>query len=130
MLNENQLAELEKYREVDPTVMEEEYLSWEAHARLYTWHNDPSRLLEKLQYNRARMHRMTELEEYDKWSGNPRGWRCYSEGSSKFRRKDGKPVTEMDVEAINLNVRGQGHGVKVSEDGMYISHSWFVDSSD
>lgn len=132
MLTAQQQKDLEHYRESDPSVTEEEFLSWgERYGPLYSWDiTNPERVARKIRSNRARLHRKNELEEYDVKSGNPYGWRCYFEGSSKFRRRDGKPLTEYDVEAVRLNVKGQGNQVKVSEDGMVAAHSWFCDSSD
>lgn len=55
---------------------------------------------------------------------------CYRSGKDRFTRKDGMPVTEEDIRAVDMRRMGQGHHVKGSPGDMEIIHDWFVDSSD
>lgn len=55
---------------------------------------------------------------------------CYSTGTDQFVRKDGQPINEEDIRAVDFRRIGQGHSVKGVPGGMDIVHEWSVDSSD
>jgi hypothetical protein len=133
MLTAQQQEVFEVLRAGDSSLTEEEFQVLNENSRIYVWSRDkenPEEAARTLARARARLHRDTVLEKFEATSGNPHGWRCYSEGVSKYRRKDGEPLTDMDVECINLLPVGQGHSVVVAEDRSYLTHKWFVDSSD
>lgn len=55
---------------------------------------------------------------------------CYRSGKDRFRRKDGLPISQEDIRAVDRRRIGQGHHVRGNPGDMEIIHEWAVDSSD
>lgn len=85
---------------------------------------------EALDAARARKYRELFLEVDEGKSGSSSPYRCYSQGTTVYRRKDGQPVTQADIDSVQANRVGQGHTVIGSPGDVEIIHKWFVDSSD
>lgn len=83
-----------------------------------------------LDASRARIYREKHLEKVEGKSNSSSPYRCYSQGTTVYRRKDGEPVTQADIDAVDANVVGQGHTVIAKPGDQEITHKWFVDSSD
>jgi hypothetical protein len=54
----------------------------------------------------------------------------YREATDVYTRKDGKPVTMTDIQAVLHISPGQGSKTDNNPGDMEIVHNWFVDSSD
>lgn len=79
---------------------------------------------------RATIYREENLVRDKEKSTSRSPYRCYSEGTTVWRRKDGQPITQDDIEAVKANRIGQGHTVIAAPGENVIVHKWFVDSSD
>lgn len=55
---------------------------------------------------------------------------CYSEGVTSYSRKDGLPITEEDIRAIDMCRYGQGHAIQGKAGDPEVFHHWYCDSSD
>ena len=57
-------------------------------------------------------------------------YNCCSKGIKVFKRKDGKPITQNDVDALNEHSLGQVNNVSKSVGEMTVTQEWLCDSSD
>jgi hypothetical protein len=87
-------------------------------------HEQASR--ERLEYQKRRYFEFVLDSERVRSSSR----NCYSEGVTKYVRKDGSPITEEDIRAVDLHRIGQGHSVRGKPGDMEILHHWYCDSSD
>lgn len=124
-MNEKQEADLKKFREIDPFLSEEEFLSFK--VTLYSYDHGKY-LEEKLVRLRQRAYRDTVLKRYDVKSWN--AGRCYNKGSETWARVDGDPLTEEDIQAIKALSYGQYTGTKNVAGDLEAFVTWACDSSD
>lgn len=67
-----------------------------------------------------------KVPEQSKYSSS----NCWHEGHSVYRRKDGLPITQDDIDVLNTRVFGQTNIVRGNVGDMTIAHDWVCDSSD
>lgn len=128
-MNDRQRNCFDKLRSVDPSLSEEEFLSFNPqNAVLWSWDNTEERLISKLIWLRADLHRRRELEKFDAKSWN--AGRCCTQGTEKWRRKDLDPLTEGDLAALRELRYGQGLSIKGEVGDPVAIVDWFCDSSD
>lgn len=84
---------------------------------------------EALFARRARRWAETYLEIIDNKS-RTNGWRCYAEGEIVYKRKDGKPITQDDIDALNNFSFGQGNDIIGKVGDATVEQRWICDSSD
>lgn len=53
---------------------------------------------------------------------------CYASGTHLYKRRDGQPITQDDIEAVENNSLGQVNSVK-QVDELTIQRYWVCDSS-
>lgn len=57
-------------------------------------------------------------------------FRCCTEGVEVYSRRDCKPLTANDIEALKAMCKGQRNSVQGNPGDMEATHSWMCDSSD
>ena len=77
---------------------------------------------------KARLYSRTYLESKELHRVTP--FRCYNEGTDSWRRKDGKLLTQVDLDAISASGMGQGSKIIGKVGDLEVKHEWFIDSSD
>jgi hypothetical protein len=125
-MNEKQIKDLARCRELFPEMTEQEFLDLK--IWLYSWDNDDGYLRDRIIRAQATRYRSINLETFDCSSHNI--GRCYNRGTDNWRRRDGQPLTPEDIQAVRLCCKGQGNNFVESEDGLSIAHNWVCDSSD
>lgn len=125
MLKPNQEEGFNFLREHDPTFTVEEFLFNGGMYVGYWTKKDPADAIAR---RRLMIHRETELEKYDAKSWN--AGRCYNKGTESWKRKDGSPLTEKDMESLNALSYGQVTRVTPAEDMSHVDVYWACDSSD
>lgn len=55
---------------------------------------------------------------------------CYEEGVNRYTRKDGLPITDEDIRAIDMCRYGQGHAIQGKAGDLEVFHHWYCDSGD
>jgi len=83
-----------------------------------------------LLWKRADKYVKTNLEHAAEPTSRTRGWRCYQEGEIVWKRKDGQPITQDDIDALNHHTHGQGNTIVGNVGDMTVEQRWFCDSSD
>lgn len=84
---------------------------------------------ESLFAQRAKKWAATHLEVV-KRDGRTNGWRCYAEGEIIYKRKDGNPITQDDIDALNHFSFGQGNDIRGKVGDATVEQRWICDSSD
>jgi hypothetical protein len=83
-----------------------------------------------LRQKRARKYLDEVCEPVKEKCSRATPYRCYVEGTDTYRRKDGLPIRDDDLEALRAIDNGQSNIVRASASGMEMTHSWVCDSSD
>ena len=131
MISQHLQASFEKLRSIDSSLTEEEFNTFNPNSALIdSWQMNYSDdwFIVKLGELRAETHRRNHLERYDASSWN--AGRCYIKGTEKWRRKDGKPMTEADKDSLEFISYGQSVSVKGSPGDEFLTVDWSRDSGD
>ena len=127
-MTQNQKMAFPIFKKADPSLTEDEFVRMNIY---YSDHssNSPKALETKLIYGRLKIHREDALKrENIKSSSGP--YRCYTSGSEDWSRRDGLPLTQEDMNAINALSYGQVTGTKNNTGDMVAHVKWVCDSGD
>ena len=81
-----------------------------------------------LRNKQARKYISLYTETFDERSRQ--AGRCYVVGQSSYRRKDGKPITQDDLDAVSFLDHGQINIVDGGVGSDSLTHRWECDSGD